>query len=153
MLDKKNPKAAKAAGAESGKPAPKKWNTDKQHDAKKQEGKAKAAVVKSSSAKSVGGKTDAAKKSSGKPNGASKEGKDVKDGKKLSGKDGKFKFKPKPKVKRPMTPEERKMAKPHYKLVSAWAFHRFRLLFHFMCTPRFGSRSCALGGGPEGELE
>lgn len=27
------------------------------------------------------------------------------------------KFKPKPKAKRPMTPEERKMAKPHYKLV------------------------------------
>ena len=47
-------------------------------------------------------------KASGSKDGAKAEGGPKKDFKK---------FKPKPKVKRPMTPEERKMAKPHYKLV------------------------------------
>lgn len=47
-------------------------------------------------------------KASGSKDGSKAEGGPKKDFKK---------FKPKPKVKRPMTPEERKMAKPHYKLV------------------------------------
>ena len=36
-------------------------------------------------------------------------------------------FKPKPKAKKPMTPEERKMAKPHYKLVSIPIFSIYTL--------------------------
>ena len=56
-------------------------------------------VVKSSNSNSTGAKKDFKKK----PSGDATE---------------KRKFKPKPKAKKPMTPEERKMAKPHYKLVS-----------------------------------
>jgi pumilio family protein 6 len=94
--DKKN--AGKASKKPFGKPvsgATKSATTEK----KAYDGNAKK-VVKSSNSDSVGKKPEHKRKPDS--NGTGKE-------------EGKKKFKPK--AKKPMTPEERKMAKPHYKLV------------------------------------
>jgi hypothetical protein len=74
-------------------------------------------VVKASTNGATGSKPEFKKKAKTGEAGSDKEGK-------------KKSFKPKPKAKKPMTPEERKMAKPHYKLVrSALVYcHDYSLL-------------------------